>query len=472
MSPARSTGAFIPAAILILLQRSGPVPTVLLARRAPTQRAYPDQWTFPGGVLEPADSELSPEDQDLPEVALRRCALRECFEETGLFGADTCPPLSALQDLGWRVTPAFSPRRFETRYFLLELSQDPGPLTLSEEFSEALWISPAEMLARWRQGEVLIPPPVLEVLKALADSPDATDLTTLRAQANDRELPPLPIEVHPGIELVPVRTPTLPPATHTNSYFVGEERFMIIDPATPYPEEQILLQRAIERRLALGHQPLKVLLTHHHRDHTGAAVMLSDWLGIPIAAHAETAALLPFTVHETIQDGQSWTLAETETRWTLTAMFTPGHAPGHLIFIESRTQAAIVGDMLAGLGTILIKRPRGHMGRYLASLERMANAGLGRGFPAHGPAISDLPTRCREYIQHRLQRETSVLKALQARPLPEPELLRAVYADLDPALLPIARWSLDAHLEHLAEMGKIAGDAGSWGLKKEEKRAP
>ncbi len=451
----------IQAAALILVWREPEtqVARVLLAKRASNQRTFPDHWTFPGGVLEPIDGELSPSEQDLPEAALRRCALRETFEEVGLFGPDTAPPLAELHDLGWRVTPHISPRRFETRYFLLELTAEPGSLTLSAEFSAADWILPSIAVKAWEQGEMQIPPPVLTVLRVLADSPEATDLQLLRTQANDRDLPPLPIEVHPGIELVPVRTPTLAPATHTNSYLVGEQQFVIIDPATPYPAEQVLLRRAIERRLNLGHTPIAVLLTHHHRDHTGAAVMLSEWLNIPIAAHPETAALLPFEVQDLVVDGQTWDLAP---NWQVQAMFTPGHAPGHLIFIESRSRAAIVGDMLAGLGTILIKRPRGHMGHYLDSLKRMTEASLSKGFSAHGPRIVNLTARCQEYIQHRLQREYSVLNALQAGPLSESELLKAVYADLDPRVLPIARWSLDAHLEHLVEQGKVLEEAGSW----------
>jgi flavorubredoxin len=48
--------------------------------------------------------------------------------------------------------------------------------------------------------------------------------------------------MRPGIVLVPLRTPTLPPATHTNCYIVGGDEVIVIDPASPYEEEQILLE--------------------------------------------------------------------------------------------------------------------------------------------------------------------------------------------------------------------------------------
>jgi hypothetical protein len=39
--------------------------------------------------------------------------------------------------------------------------------------------------------------------------------------------------VVPGIRVVKVRTPTLPPATHTNCYVVGDGELAVFDPASP-----------------------------------------------------------------------------------------------------------------------------------------------------------------------------------------------------------------------------------------------
>ena len=49
--------------------------------------------------------------------------------------------------------------------------------------------------------------------------------------------------VAPTIQMLPVRTPTLPPATHTNTFLVGTREAVLIEPATPYKEEQDLQQR-------------------------------------------------------------------------------------------------------------------------------------------------------------------------------------------------------------------------------------
>ena len=53
----------------------------------------------------------------------------------------------------------------------------------------------------------------------------------------------------PGIEVVPVRTPTVPPATHTNTYVVGDGLLTVIDPASPWDDEQTRLAEHLELSL-------------------------------------------------------------------------------------------------------------------------------------------------------------------------------------------------------------------------------
>src|SRR5438270_13850792 len=84
------------------------------------------------------------------------------------------------------------------------------------------------------------------------------------------------IEAAPWLRRFPVRTPTLPPATHTNVYLAGEERLAVIDVASPYPEEQAALDAALE-----GLPVAEILLTHHHVDHVSGAAHLAARLGVP-----------------------------------------------------------------------------------------------------------------------------------------------------------------------------------------------
>src|SRR5690349_11072298 len=126
----------------------------------------------------------------------------------------------------------------------------------------------------------------------VASSPSsATDLEALYEQARMSvpvvagAVPETPVPVAPGIRVLALRTPTLPPAAHTNVYMVGPERGpqLAVDPGSPYAEEQSVLDAALGADAAAGRPLAMVLLTHHHADHTGGAVALAERWRVPIA---------------------------------------------------------------------------------------------------------------------------------------------------------------------------------------------
>jgi len=264
--------------------------------------------------------------------------------------------------------------------------------------------------------------------------------------------PPELVPVAPGIRVLALRTPTLPPAAHTNVYLVGPEAgpVAVIDPGSPYPEQQAILDGVLAR-LA----PAAVLLTHHHGDHVGGAAALAERWSVPIAAHAATARRLAGRVAVTrmIEDG--------EVAYGATAIFTPGHAEGHLCFAVG--DATIAGDMVAGLGTILIDPSEGDMAIYLASLERLLARPAMTLLPAHGPAIADGHGKLSEYLAHRRNRESLVAAALSAAPRTLGELVAEAYRDTPRELWGLAERSLLAHLIKLArEQRAIERGDGRW----------
>ncbi len=264
--------------------------------------------------------------------------------------------------------------------------------------------------------------------------------------------PPVPVPVAPGIRVVALRTPTLPPALHTNVYLVGPDRgpVAVVDPGSPYPDQQA----ALEQILAPG-GVAAVLLTHHHGDHIGGAVALAARFSAPIVAHPQTAALLAGVVDVTT------CLDAGESQHGVVAVHTPGHAAGHLCFEAGG--ATIAGDMVAGLGTILIDPDEGDMAVYIASLEHLLTRPAGAILPAHGPMITDGHAKLREYLAHRRMREERVLGALTAAPQALADLVATAYADTNPAMWRIAERSLLAHLMKLAGEGRAqdTGD-GRW----------
>jgi len=260
------------------------------------------------------------------------------------------------------------------------------------------------------------------------------------------------MRVAPGIRVLALRTPTLPPAVHTNVYLVGPETgpVAVVDPGSPYPEEQAALDRALAAA-----PPAAVLLTHHHGDHVGGAMALAERWSVPIVAHAATARRLAGRVRVTEIAGDG------DAVYGTTAVFTPGHAEGHLCFAVG--DAVIAGDMVAGLGTILIDPSEGDMAVYLASLEHLLARPQMTLLPAHGPAIPDGHGKLREYLAHRRLREARVCAALTDEPRTLDALVPEVYSDTPRALWGLAERSLLAHLIKLARETRAVdiGD-GRW----------
>jgi len=266
------------------------------------------------------------------------------------------------------------------------------------------------------------------------------------------DAPASPTPVAPGIRVLALRTPTLPPATQTNVYLVGPPAgpVAVIDPGSPYPDQQAVLDRVLETL-----PPAVILLTHHHGDHVGGAAALAERWSVPIAAHAATARRLAgrVAVTQIMEDG--------ETVHGATAIGTPGHAEGHLCFAVG--DAIVAGDMVAGIGTILIDPSEGDMAVYLASLERLLARPQMTLLPAHGPAIVDGHGKLREYLSHRKLRESQVVAALRDEPRTLAELVAEAYRETPRALWPLAERSLLAHLVKLVrEQRAIDVGDGRW----------
>jgi glyoxylase-like metal-dependent hydrolase (beta-lactamase superfamily II) len=199
----------------------------------------------------------------------------------------------------------------------------------------------------------------------------------------------------------------------------------------------------------------------------GGVSALSEHLRgrVPVAAHRLTAEALEgqVRVDRLIEDGELIELAG-QPHLTLRAMHTPGHARGHLCFYEEATGALITGDNIVGLGSVLIDPPEGDMRDYLASLERMrALPHLTVLFGAHGPAVGNPRAKIEEYINHRLEREENILKAVRAGAGTPEEIVGQVYRDVYPKALPMAERAVLAHLEKLeADRLITRGEDGRW----------
>lgn len=174
------------AATLILIDRSGGVPKVLLGRRHQRHRFMPGKFVFPGGRIEIADRAMPTaaplHGQDIARLmrrigqpsiakaaAFALAAVRETYEETGLmlgvprpegfaappgiwqaFGkAGVMPDLSVLHFVARAITPPNRPLRFDSRFFAADSSaiahQADGFVGPDAEFVELIWLPITEV---------------------------------------------------------------------------------------------------------------------------------------------------------------------------------------------------------------------------------------------------------------------------------------------------------------------------------------
>jgi glyoxylase-like metal-dependent hydrolase (beta-lactamase superfamily II) len=269
-----------------------------------------------------------------------------------------------------------------------------------------------------------------------------------------------PREIGPSLSLFAARTPTLPPATHTNSYALGGREVVIVEPATPYADEQRAWIAWVRSLPSSGRTPIAILATHHHADHVGGIDVLARELRLPVWAHAETAVRVETAVSRRLADGDRFVLeGPVVDSWQV--LHTPGHAPGHVCLWNEEQRAVVVGDMVASVGTILIDPTDGDMRVYVEQLERLAALDARVALPAHGDPIAGPTVLFRLYVAHRRMREAKVLAALVKRGPSggtAEEVLADAYDDVPAGIWPIALLSLQAHLKKLVDDGLVRAD--------------
>jgi recombination protein RecT len=410
------------------------------------------------------------------------------------------------------------PRRFDVPFLVARMPEGQAPVADETEQFEPVWVRPADALARFNAGTFFIIFPTIRTLDRLkahatvqsvldacavneeplfTSCPRAGLLNGAESRHMEHEAPfgelalvspdgrivhelqwqaERPVPLLKNVMRLTAPNPGFMTGPGTNSYLIGDPAtgHIAIDPGPAEPEHLERLWRAA------GGDIRAIVCTHSHADHSpgapGLQALCRNKPPILGLASAPTArANSHFIPERELADDERLTLknAAGEILHTLRVVHTPGHAANHLCLVLEEDGLLISGDHILNGSTTVIDPPDGHMGAYLASLDRLAalcdEHAIDFILPAHGYVLGDLRQAAdnpsappeggaKAAIQHlkahRLAREAKVARAMQASPKGTmDDWVKLAYDDVPERLWPVAKRSMLAHVERIQSLG-------------------
>jgi glyoxylase-like metal-dependent hydrolase (beta-lactamase superfamily II)/8-oxo-dGTP pyrophosphatase MutT (NUDIX family) len=397
-------------------------------------------------------------------------------------------------------------RRFDVPFLVARMPEGQTPVADEQEQFEPVWIRPAEALRRHREEEFFIIFPTIRtlermqahasvdsVLQACANEqpwftscPRAGFLNAQEARFMEHDAPygelaltcrdgqivhhldwqtNQPVRLLEHVQRLTAPNPSVMTGPGTNSYLVGDtdSGYIVIDPGPP---DAAHVQRLWDS--TAGHIQA-IVCTHSHPDHSPGAALLQQLCAqhglqvnvLGMASLPTARAHSDFVPDRELVDGERLVLQSGAHSHSLRVVHTPGHAANHVCLILEEDGLLFSGDHVLNGSTTVIDPPDGHMGDYLASLDKLMAWGhefqVAFILPAHGHVLGNVwgepysAIDCMNRLKnHRLARELKVLKAMQARPEGRMEdWLALVYDDVPQAIWPVAMRSLEAHVAHI-----------------------
>jgi glyoxylase-like metal-dependent hydrolase (beta-lactamase superfamily II) len=291
------------------------------------------------------------------------------------------------------------------------------------------------------------------------------------------------VELESGIRRVTFALPL--GIDHVHCYFLpaSDGDWTLVDTGLGLPDAD---ERWSQALAPLDAPVSRIVITHFHPDHVGAAADVARLTGAPVHQGAEDYAQCVRTwgelriedrmpeyllAHGTPEaDVESFreevaafvrlvrferdpvllSAGEQVEGWEL--LHLPGHADGHLALL--RDDILVAGDTLLGtitpnVGLYPDSRPD-PLADYLASLERIAELEPRLALPGHGDPIRDPAGRVRELVAHHHLRLEQTAAALDGRPRSAYEVSLTLFPEpLSPTLRRFALAETRAHLEYL-----------------------
>ena len=304
------------------------------------------------------------------------------------------------------------------------------------------------------------------------------------------------VQVAPLIRRVIARNPSKFTYHGTGTYIVGaSERageVAVIDPGPISDSHRDALTAALA-----GQRVTAILVTHCHSDHSPLAAWLKQTTGAPTVAfgpHARSHGWVEDDTPEELDDDETkasaaaeatgeakveesldfdftpdvrvadGAIAATGDGWTLHAIHTPGHTSNHTCYWLDEQRALFTGDHIMGWSTTVITPPDGDMRDYFASLQRVKDLDPAMLWPTHGAPVTETRPFIEAFVQHRLDREAGVLRAVRDGVTMIPDMVKLLYVGVNEKLYKAAGRSVLAHLVKLIDDGLVAHEGPQPGV--------
>jgi endoribonuclease LACTB2 len=457
----------ISAATVVLQKSTG---EVLLGKRSSKVNYFPNAWVYPGGKIE---TEVDPDWIGNEEYS-KNTAIQELFEEVGIIptinqtfsSEQRSSPWTnhvptekqseiknLLHFIGRRQTPPFSNVIFDTAYFFLQgkLVDEMEASADGNEIIKLMWERPVDILSKYNNLEIILPPPTLHVIRLLNEN----NKDFIEKSLEESSLPyglQTRVEFAPNIQSIPLPSNTAPPFTSTNLIiFEGDDTIVMVDPGWNDKANQVkdILKKYKDKKI-------KIILTHHHRDHTDGLTLVTNMLSqIKVIAHPFTLSKIETSLDIVELEEGEVVLTENGQPRVLKLLYTPGHTAGHLVVYDEKTRTIVAGDQVVGEGSSFLDPESGNMKDYLETCQKLIDLNARLIIPAHGRPNFNPNKLLKEYIDHRIEREKQIVSALKAGNNDIKTIVKHVYTDIPDKMFFYAEFNVKMHLKKLIDEDKV-----------------
>jgi len=263
------------------------------------------------------------------------------------------------------------------------------------------------------------------------------------------------VRLSPHVLQIAVPTPTLPPSFSTNTYLIHAGRDGILVDAGSADTDLLAAVEAIVDGTGVTNV-VALVATHWHRDHVVGLPHLHQTLGAPIHIHpvdlSKAAAEMQVAANELLATPSAFLLHDV----AVTVQHAPGHTHGHIHVCVQPDGVILVGDHLAGDGSVWIGPPDGHMADYFRALDAIAASACAIAGPGHGQALMNAADAAHVLKERRLRRETEIYERIAQAPVTLAQLVAEMYRGTiaDEALW-VAKKTVQAHIAHLMDHARI-----------------